>query len=390
VQALWPHPDQRVVMIDVGGGSAELILSANGRIEAAFSKPLGAVRLTEVFLKNDPPSEQELHRLDQFIDEKLSGPIGRIGRGPFDRLIATSASAAAIVCAVNRIPRARRDEADRRRATIGQLRTFHREICGRDLAARQKMPGVGPRRAEIVIGGAAVFLRAMETLGQPSLYYSAAGVREGIAADLAARGVGRELSQLSREQRQTVAQLAKRCGVSPKHSRKVADLAHELFVGLLPIHRLPPNWGKLLEAAAYLHDAGHFVSDTGHHKHSYYLVRNADLAAFTEFEQQFIALLCRYHRKNAPGAGQELVEPLSAESVRALELLTPMLRIADSLDRSQEQKIEHVVCEVTDGNVRVVLRGRGDASLEFWAVERIAPLFEQVYGRPLLFARQRG
>ncbi|MEO8027165.1 MAG: Ppx/GppA phosphatase family protein [Bryobacteraceae bacterium] len=389
VQALWPHPDKRIVILDVGGGSAEVILSENGRMEAAFSKPLGAVRLTEVFLKSDPPTEQELHRLDQFIDEKLAAPLNRIGHGPFDRMIATSATAAAIVSAVNRIPRPRRDEADRRRATVGQVRKFYAELSKHSLAGRRKMQGVGPRRAEIVIGGAAVFLRAMAALGQPSLYYSSAGVREGIVADLAARRVGRELSQLSREQRQTVAQLAKRCGIAPKHSQKVAELAHELFVGLMPLHRLTPVWGKLLEASAYLHDVGHFISDTGHHKHSYYIVQNADLAGFTDFEQHFIALLCRYHRKTAPVAGQTPLEAADAESVRALELLTPLLRVADSLDRSQEQKIEHVVCETSERGVRIGLRGRGDASLEIWAAERIAPLFEQVYGRPLTFVRQR-
>ena len=351
VQAVWPHPHQRIMIIDVGGGSAEIILSESGRMEAAFSKPLGAVRLTEVFLKSDPPTAAELHRLDQFIDEKMAKPLERIGKGPFDRMIATSATAAAIVCAVNRIPRARREEADRRRATVGQLRTFYKEAAGRDLATRRKMQGVGPRRAEIIVGGTAVFLRAMEAFGQPSLSYAAAGVREGIVADLSARRVGRELSQLGRDQRQSVAQLGKRCGVAPKHSKKVGDLAHELFLGLLPLHRLPPVWGKLLEASAYLHDIGHFISDTAHHRHSYYIVQNADLAGFTDSEQHFIALLCRYHRKTAPAAGQAGIEGLDAESLRALTLLTPLLRIADSLDRSQEQKIEHAVCEISDGSV---------------------------------------
>ncbi len=389
VQAVWPHPQQRIVIIDVGGGSAEIILAENGRLEAAFSKPLGAVRLTEVFLKSDPPAPDELHRLDQFIDEKLHRPIERIGRGPFDRLIATSATAAAIVCAVNRIPRTRRDEADRRRATVGQVRKVFKEVAARDLASRRKMQGIGPKRAEIVVGGTAVFLRAMEAFGQSSLYYVAAGVREGIVADLAARRVGRELSQLGRDQRQVVSQLAKRCGVMPKHAQKVADLSHELFVGLLPLHRLPPVWGKLLQAAAFLHDIGHFISDTGHHRHSYYIVQNADLAGFTDFEQHFVALLCRYHRKTAPGDGQAPLDPLDAESVRALTLLTPLLRIADSLDRSQEQKIEHVACEITDAGVRLALRCRGDASLEMWAADRVAPVFQQIYEKPLTVVRQR-
>src|SRR5271166_2107825 len=121
VQARWPQTNKRVLILDVGGGSGEFILSENGMLTEAFSKPLGAVRLTEVFLRTDPPTPLELHRMDEYIEEKLAYPVRRIGSRQFDRAIATSATAAALVCAVNRIPRARRDEADRLRATLSQI-----------------------------------------------------------------------------------------------------------------------------------------------------------------------------------------------------------------------------------------------------------------------------
>lgn len=390
VQARWPHPRQRLLIVDVGGGSAEFILSEQGRMSVAFSKPLGAVRLTEVFLKSDPPSPQELHRMDQFIDEKMAKPLERIGRGQFDRIIATSASAAAIVCAVNRIPRPRRDQADRLRATLPQIRRFYREVVGRDLAGRRKIQGLGPRRAEIIVPGSAVFLRALEAFQHSSLYYSAAGVRDGIIADLAARRVGRELSQLSREQRTVVEQMARKYGVSPHHSRKVAALAHELFEGLQPLHRLGPDFGKLLEAAAYLHDVGHWISDVGHHRHSYYVVTNADLAGFTDTEQYLVALLCRYHRKSSPSARQPEFQSLDSDTQRAISLLVPLLRLADNLDRSHEQKVESLACQARDGQAVLALKCRGDVSLEQWAAERVAPLFEQVYGASLSFLKIRG
>ena len=88
VQARWPQPGKRVLMVDVGGGSAELILSEDGALAEAFSKPLGAVRLTEVFLKSDPPAPLELHRMNESIEEKLAAPLRRIGKSavrPCDR-----------------------------------------------------------------------------------------------------------------------------------------------------------------------------------------------------------------------------------------------------------------------------------------------------------------
>ncbi len=389
VEARWPQPNKRVLIIDVGGGSAEIILGDNGALSEAFSKPLGAVRLTEVFLKSDPPAPLELQRLNEYIDEKLSTPVRRIGVGPFDRVIATSATAAAIVCAVNRVRRSRRDEADRLKASVAQIRRFYREVSELDVAGRRKIVGIGPKRAELIIAGAAVFLRALELFHQTALHYSAAGVRDGIIADLAARGVGRELSMLNRDQRRAVEQMARRYGVQVPHARKVAELAHRLFESLQPLHRLPPALGKLLEAAAYLHDIGHYVSDTAHHKHSYYLVNNSDLAGFTEPERHMIALLCRYHRRSMPVSRHSPYQTLDPESRRAILLLTPLLRIADSLDRSHEQRVADLRVQLRNGSVAIALESGRDPDLEIWAAERVADSFRETYQLPLTLTRVR-
>ncbi len=387
VESRWPQRDKRVLIVDVGGGSAELILAENARLVEAFSKPLGAVRMTEVFLKNDPPSELELHRLEEYIEEKLAVARRRIGSHGIDRVIATSATAAAIVCAVCRVSRSRREVADRLRTSAAEVRRFYKDVSRRDLEKRRKVPGIGPRRAEIIVAGTAVFVRVLNDFQLPSLYYSAAGVRDGIIADLAARGVGRELSRLSREQRHRVEEMARKYGVAVPHARKVADLAAVLFDSLQPLHRLSPDFGKLLEAASYLHDAGHYISSTGHHKHSFYLVANSDLAGFTDLERRQIALLCRYHRKSMPTARHDAFQDLNPEARRAVLLLTPLLRLADSLDRSHDQRIDSLQCQLRDGEVVVSLRSEADTDLELWAGERAADVFREVYSRPLTLVR---
>jgi exopolyphosphatase/guanosine-5'-triphosphate,3'-diphosphate pyrophosphatase len=309
--------------------------------------------------------------------------------GPFDRLVATSATAAAIVCAVNRVRRSRRDEADRLKASVSQIRKFYNEVCAQDLAGRRKILGIGPKRAELIVAGTAVFLRALELFHQPALHYSDAGVRDGIIADLAARGVGRELSMLNRDQRRAVEQMARRYGVQVTHARKVAELAHRLFESLQALHRLPPALGKLLEAAAYLHDIGHYVSDTAHHKHSYYLVINSDLPGFTDTERQMIALLCRYHRRTMPVSRHSPFQALDPESRRAILLLTPLLRIADSLDRSHEQRVSDLLVQLRNGSVALALKSAQDTDLELWAAERVADSFRETYQLPLTLTRVR-
>ena len=389
VQSRWPHPTQRVLMIDLGGGSAELMLSEHGRLSQAFSKPLGALRLKEVFLKSDPPDHRELHRMEEYIQERIVDAVKRFGNAPYDRAIATSATAAAVICAVNRVPRAKREMADRLRATVSQVRQFYKEVSTRDLESRRKIPGIGPKRAEIIVPGVAMLLQALREFRLTRLYYSSAGLRDGIIADLAARGVGRELSQLDAEQRRVMTEMTRRYGVPLPHARKVAALAHTLFDSLQSLHGLPPSYGKILEAASYLHDIGHYISDTRHHRHSFYMVMNSDMPGFTERERRLIAILCRYHRKSPPDGTHSQFQVLDPDDRRAVAMLTPLLRLADSLDRSKDQRVESLECQARNGNVVLRLRSDADVDLEQWAAERVADVFREAYGRQLAITRSR-
>jgi exopolyphosphatase/guanosine-5'-triphosphate,3'-diphosphate pyrophosphatase len=387
VEARWPRPKERTLIVDIGGGSGELIVSQNGELIDSTSRPLGAVRLTGLFLTMDPPSEQALSRLDQYINEKLAPFVKRHGLEKFDRIVATSSTAAALVCAVNRIPRARRDTADGARASTAQIRRFFELLIKEDVNERRRWIGIGPRRAEIIVAGAAVFLRILQSVGHRSLYYSAAGVRDGIIADLASRRVGRELSRLSPEQRHVVETMAKRYGVAIKHARQVASLAHGLFEMMQPLHRRTATAGRLLEAAAYLHDIGHFVSDTSHHKHSAYLVANSDLPGFTAKERLIIAAICRFHRKSMPQAGHLHFQILDAQAKRTVLYLSPLLRLADALDRSHEQKVRKVTVSFKNGSVGLQVEADADADLEIWAASEAAAVFRAVYARPLSVQR---
>lgn len=385
VETVWPHGGDSILIVDVGGGSAELIAAENGRMIAGYSRPLGAVRLAEVFLEKDPPTPAMVKRLREFVDQKLALPHKALGGRPYQRMIATSASAAAIVCAVNRITRDNRDAADRLRATRPQVRQLFDQLVGKDLAGRRKVPGIGPRRAEIIVPGAAVYLAVLERFGLPAMHYSVAGVRDGLIADLALRAAGQERASLSRDQRRATEGLARRFGVALPHARKVAAHAHALFMGLRRLHQLGPEWGGLLEAAALLRDAGHFVSGTSHHKHSWYLVIHSDLAGFTDRERALVALLCRYHRKAMPGAKHAEFVRETPSDQQAIIRLAPLLRIADALDRGRDQAIESVAVEIENNRVclRPVGKQRG-AALETWAVEQAAADFQTVYNLPLV------
>jgi exopolyphosphatase/guanosine-5'-triphosphate,3'-diphosphate pyrophosphatase len=379
----WPQAGKRVLIADIGGGSAEIIASEDGRLTEAFSRPLGAVRLREIFLKNDPPGARELNQMHEYIREKLAPAARRMSGRKWDRAIATSATASAVASAVARVARSRRDAIDRLRVPAAEVRRLYGKLAQLNLAGRRKVTGIGPRRAEIIVPGVAVLLEFLREFRLPAAYYSRAGVRDGIIADLAARNVGAELSRLSREQRQEVERMGRRYGVAMDHARQVAGIANALFTSLGPLHQLPPACGKLLEAAAYLLDVGHYVSSTGHHKHSYYVVANSDMAGFTERERLLIASLCRYHRKSLPSPLHSSYQSLEPEDRRMLLMTIPLLRLADNLDRGHEQRVRGVECRLRDGEVTLEVRARGDIDLEQWGAEHAGEAFRQVYNRAI-------
>jgi exopolyphosphatase/guanosine-5'-triphosphate,3'-diphosphate pyrophosphatase len=389
VQSRWPFPKGRMVVIDVGGGSAEIMVGENGHLAEAYSKKIGAVRMREVFLKSEPPTKLELAQLNEFIDQRLESVLRRLRPKTYDRAVATSGTAAAMMGSINGINRSKRDKVDRLRASMRQVRSFYDKVSSRDLEGRRKISGIGPRRAEIIVPGTAVLLHVMRELRLPQLYYTSAGLRDGIIFDLVRRGVGKKPVRLDGDRRDVVMGMAKRYGVDTTHVRKVAQVATQLFESTAQLHQLSPQYGGLLEAAAYLFDIGHFVSDTRHHRHSAYLVANSDLPGFTERERHILASLCRYHRKGMPAPSHADFQVLDADAKRAVLFLTPLLRLSAALDQTQEQRVRAIDCNVQNGSVSLILRSNSDVKLEKWAAEQVGDTFRQVYDRQLLVEKGR-
>ena len=146
----------------------------------------------------------------------------------------------------------------------------------------------------------------------------------------------------------------------------------------------------MLEATAYVHDIGHFVSDSRHHKHSFYVVVNSDLPGFTFRERLLIANLCRYHRKALPADNHENLNDLDTEGRDTVLSMVPLLRLADSLDRAHQQRVRDIGVRVLDGAVDLTLISKAPAKLEQWAVERMRDVFEKIYGRSLTVRQRRG
>ncbi len=384
-----PVYDDRMVLIDIGGGSTEVLVGEHGETLAAGSVKLGAIRLTRRFFRTDSLHPGAVDSCRRHIRSVLAPLAREVERTGFDVAVASSGTAEAVFALVH----ARRGEGPEPR-TFNNARVTRKEVSAaiaelvgtRSLEERRHLPGMDPSRADIILGGALILDEALDALGIDELVFSDNALREGVLLDALARRRGATLHHLRDLRRRSVLQLAATMDDEPEHSARTAELALELFDATARWHGLDDAWRELLEAAALLANVGQAVSHSEHHKHSYYVIRHSDrLAGFTDREIELIALVARYHRKSAPKPKHEEFAKLRPDDQEAITALAGILRIGIALDRSHTGKVESLKVASANGSgplrVLVTARPGADLSLELHtAIERKA-LLEQVLGQ---------
>jgi exopolyphosphatase/guanosine-5'-triphosphate,3'-diphosphate pyrophosphatase len=373
---------RRVLLIDLGGGSCELTLSEDGQIQFMSSLPLGAVRLTQEFLRHDPPKKKELERLREFISEEVARVERRIASAHPDTVIATSGTAAALAS----VAAARQRGSKRKRGVVSHItvQKLAAELQKRSLEQRIAMPGIGPRRAEIITAGAAVFAELMNHL--PGFRYSPLGLRDGLLAQMAADyGEGGPVRKRIESERWNALHVAgKHYGVDLKFAEAVRELALQLFAGLRALHQLPPEYEQWLGAAAMLHEVGSYINRTGRHRHTQYIISHSEIFGYGLQQRRLIAAVARYMGKSRPAAGDSVLKMLRPADRERVARAVALLRLARALNQSRRGAVKQVMPKVQDGSVNLMLRTkRGGAALEIWAVEKERSYFRAVFGRSL-------
>ncbi len=378
------------VVVDIGGGSTELILGSGREPDFLRSVKVGAVRLTQSFLRSDPPTDRELQTLREYIRGSLEDPIRQIqallGSNPV-RLIGTSGTIETLIALQNR-SRSEGTPAQSPGVQLAEVQHFLSKIQTMPLAERQKWPGLIERRAEIIIAGALILTEVMQLLQTDDITFCGRALREGLIVDwMLTQGLieDRLRFQGSVRERHT-RKLAYKYQVDWAYAERVAHFALRLFDQTRGI--LHP-WGlherAYLWVAAILHNCGHFVSHSAHHKHSYYLIRHGELLGFNEEEVEVIANLARYHRKSPPKKKHENFQRLANETYRQMVLdLSPLLRIATALDR-RAHLIQDLRCDFapSTGSAQVMyLYLQADhpddgCDLELWSIAQKKEIFEE-------------
>jgi exopolyphosphatase/guanosine-5'-triphosphate,3'-diphosphate pyrophosphatase len=278
-----------------------------------------------------------------------------------------------------------------RRVPSKQIHRARKELVELDLQRRLRVPGLEPRRADIAVAGALLLDTIVRRLDAEEITLCDLSLREGLVLDYIERH-RKQIVQAERYpdvRRRSVVELGERCNYWPDHAHQVARLAVSLFEQTRGTHALTDREREWLEYAALLHDIGVHISYEGHHKHSYYLIRNGDLRGFEPTEIEILALIARYHRNATPKRRHVGFAQLSGQRRRVVRTLAAMLRLAESLDRSHAQTITGVELHDRGEDGLLQLRTSGDAELELWAAARHAAPFERVLGKPLRFEVSR-
>ena len=374
----------RLLLIDLGGGSCELTLSVDGQIRNMFSLPLGAVRLTQEFLHHDPPRKSEMKQLREFIVEELARIERRIAAARIQLVIGTSGTAAALAS----VAAARRSGPGTKPGIVSRraVQTLASELQHYSLEQRVALPGIGPRRAEIIIAGAMVFAELMNH-GISGFRYSPLGLRDGLLAQMVADYgySGQARRQIESERRNALLAAGKHYGADLKFATRVRDLTIQLFAGLKKVHRLPPEYQDWLSAAAMLHEVGSYLNRTGRHRHTYYIISNSEIFGYTVQQRRLIAAIARYMGKSRPAAADRALKPLPVEDRTLVPKAVVILRLARALDHGRRGAVSGQRVRI-EGE-RVILRlktRRGGADLELWALEKERSYFRNVFGRELL------
>lgn len=390
--------DQPHCIIDIGGGSTELILADNEEARFLSSTKVGAVRLTQEFVTTDPISDQELFYLQAYVhgmlERSVEGVRSNLRPGEKVRMVGTSGTikTLALIHAL-KTQGMEPNPLNGYEFTRSDLADIIEHLASLDYQERSDVPGVADKRAEIIVPGAIILLEAMKMLDVHSIVICERALREGVIVDwMLTRGlIEDKLRYQGSVRERSVYKIAQKYRVDLSYSERVAAFALSLFDqtrGIL--HDWDSEAKDLMWAAAILHNCGVYISHSSHHKHSYYLIRHAELLGFTETELELIANLARYHRKSKPKKKHDNYSNLPGkEEQQLVKQLSALLRLAVALDRRQVGAIESLNChyDADEKELQLYLfpsQAGDDCALELWSLDMKKEVFEDEYGVKLV------
>ena len=386
-----PFGDRPHLLLDIGGGSTELILADGRDARALTSTRVGAVRLQRDFVRDDPMPPQRRSFLQAFIQGSLEPAVDKVRRrikpGETPVLVATSGTAMAIGSL------AASEEERPPRKLHGYCVTRQRldQVVDRLItmtpAQRRELAPINDRRAEIIVPGALILQTTMKMLGVEEFVLSERALREGLIVDWMLRQglLEDRFSFQSSIRQRTVLHQVQRFAVNQSRAERVASHALSLYDATRGVMHDDSGEGReLLWAAAMLHTCGQHINISAYHKHTWYLIRHGELLGYSEAEHLMVAAIARYHRRSLPKKRHESWQLVATrDNRRCVHQMALLLRLAAALDRRPEPVISALRIHAVKGSLDLEIvpeRVNQNVSLEQWSLEGCAEVVKEAVG----------
>jgi exopolyphosphatase/guanosine-5'-triphosphate,3'-diphosphate pyrophosphatase len=365
-------------VMDLGGGSAQLSRMEGRTYREGRAYPLGAVRLTELFLKSNPPKKGEMEDLERFVRREMKEVLAQVRQNPLP-LVAMGGTVRNLAKLAQRRRDYPLDLVHGYFLSREALEEVVALLAQRTTEQRRQLEGLQADRADVIVAGGLVYRTVLREGGLEGLWISGQGVREG--------AFYREFLPaphlLSDVRGFYVRNLFARYPQDYGHTARVRHFCRSLFRLLAPLHGYGQAEEQLLDEAALLHDIGMSVGYYDHHKHGEYLVMSGAMPGLTHREQVLLGLLVRYHRKGEPRPGAYRSVLQEGDNKRLLRLAT-ILRISEYLERSRIGRVEGLSVEIGSKQVRLTLLAQDEPWVELTQTRKQARLFQHAFGLELL------
>jgi exopolyphosphatase / guanosine-5'-triphosphate,3'-diphosphate pyrophosphatase len=376
-------------VMDLGGGSMQLVQVEDRLAVDLGSWRVGTVRMSERFLPpNGPAKRKQLEELCEHVAEQLAGapwltPGSAGDRG--GRLVGIGGTVRNLAAAAQRAAGLPSNGVQGMVIEREALDELVARLASLPASERASVPGIKPARADLILAGAVVVQGVLRAGGFDALETTEAGLREGVFFDRLLADA--EPPLFADVRRASVLNMASQYRVDVEHTEHVASLALGMFdeLAALSLHDGDPRERELLWAACMLHDIGMSIDYDDHHKHSRYLILNGGLPGFAPVETAIIAQAARYHRKGMPVPGPMAALFGEGDAAR-LDRCATLLRLAEDLERARDQLVRRTSMELSDGDVELRLIADGESAVPRWAAGRERDLFARAFHRGLSVA----
>jgi exopolyphosphatase/guanosine-5'-triphosphate,3'-diphosphate pyrophosphatase len=378
----YPLYDRVACIVDIGGGSTEFIVADVDRPYFLHSVRLGSLRLYDEYLRGAQDAGAAYRKLVRHVRAVLELVAAQLGEYRFDTTIGTSGTLMGLAALDAAAAGAPLQRAHGYVLRLDRLRALQARMIRMTPGERRKMPGMNPRRSDIIVAGAAIVIEALELLGREEIVVCERALRDGVVVDFLERNiaVARRLGDERMRRFDDAHELARRFGASGAHENHVAAIALALFDALVDVHHFEPADRDVLFAAALVHDVGVAVNRSAHHKHGAYIVRAAGLPHWRPEQVELIASLVRYHRKALPKATHSEWAGADAGQRQRILGLGALLRIADGLDTRHLGVVGEVDVERSNGALTIVAHAQQDIAPEIEAARFKGDMFARAFG----------